>query len=197
MSCGVGRRFGSDSALLWLWHRLAATDLIRPLVWEPPCAAGAALEKAKRQKKKKIALMLVPFLYQFGQNRFCSNNKNLYFVSWLQITKVSFLFKPHVQCRLYWHGDSAHLDYSGTGTGRATAISRVSGDCVRRKGEYRDAYIVLKASAPKAFTFYQPKQVTWCGIFFKWLQYVADPPIKRLSLPLHFQTHDHMTYSSQ
>ena len=47
MSCGVGHRRGSDTALLWLWHRPAATALIRPLAWEPPCAAGAALEKAK------------------------------------------------------------------------------------------------------------------------------------------------------
>ena len=31
MSCGVGRRQGSDLALLWLWHRLAAVALIRPL----------------------------------------------------------------------------------------------------------------------------------------------------------------------
>ena len=32
---------------------LAATAQIRPLAWEPPYAAGAALEKAKRQKKEK------------------------------------------------------------------------------------------------------------------------------------------------
>ena len=32
MSCGVGRRRGSDLALLWLWHRSAALALIRPLV---------------------------------------------------------------------------------------------------------------------------------------------------------------------
>ena len=40
-------------ALLWLWHRPVATALIRPLAWEPPYAAGAAPEKAKRQKKEK------------------------------------------------------------------------------------------------------------------------------------------------
>ena len=34
-------------------HRLAAVAPIRPLAWEPPYAAGVALEKAKRQKKKK------------------------------------------------------------------------------------------------------------------------------------------------
>ena len=36
MSCGVGHRYGSNLALLRLWHRLAATGLIRPLAWEPP-----------------------------------------------------------------------------------------------------------------------------------------------------------------
>ena len=50
---GVGRRRGSDPALLWLWHRPAATAPIGPLAWEPPYAAGAAQEMAKRQKKKK------------------------------------------------------------------------------------------------------------------------------------------------
>ncbi len=38
-----------DPALLWLWCRPAAAAPIRPLAWEPPYAAGAALEKAKRQ----------------------------------------------------------------------------------------------------------------------------------------------------
>ena len=52
MSCVVGRRRGSDPALLWLWPRPAAVALFRPLAWEPPYAAatGAAL---KRQKTKK------------------------------------------------------------------------------------------------------------------------------------------------
>ena len=45
MNCGVGHRLGSDLALLWLWHRPVATALIRPLAWEPPYAAGAALER--------------------------------------------------------------------------------------------------------------------------------------------------------
>ena len=53
MSCGVGGRHSLDPGLLWLWHRPAATALIRPLPWEPPYAMEAALEKAKRQKKKK------------------------------------------------------------------------------------------------------------------------------------------------
>ena len=49
VSCGVGGRQGSDPALLWLWHRAAATAPIGPLAWEPTYAAGVALEKAKRQ----------------------------------------------------------------------------------------------------------------------------------------------------
>ena len=53
MSCGVDRRQGSDLALPWLWHRPAATAPIRPLALELPYATGAALKKAKREKKKK------------------------------------------------------------------------------------------------------------------------------------------------
>ena len=47
MSCGVVHRCGSDPSLLWLWHRLAAVATIKPLVWEPPYAASAALKKKK------------------------------------------------------------------------------------------------------------------------------------------------------
>ena len=47
MSCG--RRRGSDPALLWLWRRPVATTLIQPLAWEPPYAAGAAQEIAKKE----------------------------------------------------------------------------------------------------------------------------------------------------
>ena len=54
MSCGIGRRCGSDPVLLWLLCRPVATAPIRSLVWEPPYAVGVALEKAKRQKKKEF-----------------------------------------------------------------------------------------------------------------------------------------------
>ena len=53
MSCGVGCRCSSVPALLWLWRRPAAVALIGPLAWEPPYAAGAAQEMAKRQKESK------------------------------------------------------------------------------------------------------------------------------------------------
>ena len=56
MSCGVGGSPGSDLALLWLWHRLAAVAPISPLVWEPPYAAGAALKSKKQKQKQKTEL---------------------------------------------------------------------------------------------------------------------------------------------
>ena len=44
--CRLQTWLGSDPELLWLWHRQTPS-------WEPPYAAGTALEKAKRQKKLK------------------------------------------------------------------------------------------------------------------------------------------------
>ena len=54
MNCSVGHRRCSDPMWLWLWCRLVATAPIRPPAWDPPYAAGVALEKAKRQNKKKM-----------------------------------------------------------------------------------------------------------------------------------------------
>ena len=45
VSCVVGHRCGLDPEVLWLWHRLAAVVLIRPLVQELPYATGVALKK--------------------------------------------------------------------------------------------------------------------------------------------------------
>ena len=53
MSCGVGHRSSLDLALLWLWCRLAAVALIRPLAWEPPYAIHVALKRQKTKKNKK------------------------------------------------------------------------------------------------------------------------------------------------
>ena len=41
------------SALLWLWHMLAAAALIQPLGWELPYAMGVALKRKKKKVKKK------------------------------------------------------------------------------------------------------------------------------------------------
>ena len=65
MSCGVGCRRGSDPALLWLWHRLAATGPIRPLAWELPYAAGVTL---KRQKTRKKIIYTMRQLLQYHVN---------------------------------------------------------------------------------------------------------------------------------
>ena len=59
MSCGVACKHGSDLALLWLWHRLAAIALMQPLAWEPPYAMGVALN---RQKIKFILFYLYLFI---------------------------------------------------------------------------------------------------------------------------------------
>ena len=53
-----GRR-GSNLALVWLWHCLAAVALIHLLAWEPPYATSAAL----KEKKKKRILKRVTCLY--------------------------------------------------------------------------------------------------------------------------------------
>ena len=45
----VGHRRGSNPMLLWPWRRPAAVAAIRPLAWEPPCAACLALENAKNK----------------------------------------------------------------------------------------------------------------------------------------------------
>ena len=58
MSCGVGHRHSSNLALLWLWHKPAATAPIRPLAWEPPYAAGVAL---KGQKTTTTTKFNVPY----------------------------------------------------------------------------------------------------------------------------------------
>ena len=50
MSCGVGRRQGSDPAWLWLWRWPAAVAPIGPLAWEPPFGT----KKQKKKKKSKI-----------------------------------------------------------------------------------------------------------------------------------------------
>ena len=57
VSCGVGRRRGSDLGLLQLWRRLAAVALIGLLAWEPPYALGKALKSEERKKRKKSSEM--------------------------------------------------------------------------------------------------------------------------------------------
>ena len=53
MSCGVGRRCGSDPTRLWLWLGPAAVALIRPLAWELPSAVGVDLKKQTKKTPQK------------------------------------------------------------------------------------------------------------------------------------------------
>ena len=62
MSCGVGRKWGSDPAMLWLWCRPAATASIEPLAWEPPYAVGAA---PKRHTQKNLLLPFCQILFKY------------------------------------------------------------------------------------------------------------------------------------
>ena len=56
----MGRRCGSDPALLRLWCRPAAAAPIRLLAWELPYASGAALkgQKTKKRKEKRYFMYL-------------------------------------------------------------------------------------------------------------------------------------------
>ena len=55
-----------DPALLWLWCRPAAAAPIRPLAWEPPCAAGAALKEKRANSETQpnfTGLNICPFVH--------------------------------------------------------------------------------------------------------------------------------------
>ena len=62
VSCGVGRRHGSDPVMLWLWRRPAAVAPICPLAWELPYVAGAVLKKAKKMSSFSFAVKHVYFM---------------------------------------------------------------------------------------------------------------------------------------
>ena len=76
VSCGVGCRRSSEPELLWLWCKLAAVALIRPLAWESPYAAGAALKSNKKKKSTIIkntytSFLLLPSFIEKIQKSFC------------------------------------------------------------------------------------------------------------------------------
>ena len=75
--------------LPWLWRRLVATAPIRPLAWEPPCAAGVALEKTK---KKKIFFFLC--YSKFGHEDEIASVAAK--VLSLQMTEINFPLKQEI-----------------------------------------------------------------------------------------------------
>ena len=54
MSCGVGRRHGSDPTLLWLWHRPAAVALIQLLTREHRIQILTREPRKCSPRKKKL-----------------------------------------------------------------------------------------------------------------------------------------------
>ena len=73
MSHGVGCKRCWDPVLLWLWCRPASTALIRPLAWELPHAAGAALKK-----KKKIHIITYMWNLKYDTNEHIYKTKTDY-----------------------------------------------------------------------------------------------------------------------
>ena len=64
---GVDGRHGSDLVLLWLWCRLAAAALIRPLAWEPPYATcGPKGKKTARQQSPVLSTFHPAFVLVVG-----------------------------------------------------------------------------------------------------------------------------------
>ena len=79
-----------DHALLWFWHRLAATSPVRPVAWESPYAAGTALKK-KDQKKKKKDPITVSHLNYF-------TNDNYFFTLRIEIFKHKNIVESEFSC---------------------------------------------------------------------------------------------------
>ena len=117
MSCGVSRRHGSHPALLWLWHRLAATALIQPLAWEPPYALGAALKGPKTTPKKysfKLEHTLTIYYWDLNKNWNCffidirphivNKKKSLYSKTW-NWGKIFENFSYHLTLNKSWQYD--------------------------------------------------------------------------------------------
>ena len=94
VSCGEGHRHGSDLELLWLWRRLAATALTRPLAWESPYPVGVAL---KRLKKKKYIYIYI--------NRFYSTRNST------QYSVITYMGKKYEKGYMYM-SNSITLLYS-------------------------------------------------------------------------------------
>ena len=65
MSYGVGCRYDSDPAFLWLWCRLAATAPICPLAWEYICHGFGPKKQRKKEKQVEGRGMSPPYHHCF------------------------------------------------------------------------------------------------------------------------------------
>ena len=113
MSCGVGRRHGSDLALLWLRHGPVAPAPIRPLAWEPPQAVGMAPKKTNTEKNQKNPNKQKPTcIYQCLHTHVCIHIYRMWF--------LSFLGGPHP-----WHMEVPKL-----GVESESATMGIPAECV-------------------------------------------------------------------
>ena len=85
---------GSDPELSWLWCRLAAVVLIRPLAWELPHAVGVAL-KSKIKQQTKMLTERVTIVVQRKRNWLGTMRlqvRSLASLSWLRIRRCHELW---------------------------------------------------------------------------------------------------------
>ena len=67
MSSDVGRRHGSDLAVLWLQHRPASAAMVQPLAWEIPYATLEVHPSPLPKKGKGLAQTFSQTCYTNGQ----------------------------------------------------------------------------------------------------------------------------------
>ena len=95
VSCGVGHRKGSDSALLWLWRMPAGTALTWQLACELPYAEGVALKRQKNKIIKRTSIniptCLLILLYTHTHNVKDGD-------SWMEFEVIYFYLCNFVHC---------------------------------------------------------------------------------------------------
>ena len=101
MSCDVVCKLGSDTTLLWLWCRPAATAPTRPLAWEPPYAVGTALKR--QEEKKRVKTILNSQAIQNQVNWPCTRVQPMSFVR-REITLVMSLLTQRLVQGLIYNG---------------------------------------------------------------------------------------------
>ena len=88
---GLDCRCSLDLALLWLWHRLAATALIRPLAWDLPYAVGVALKSQKKKKEKRKEKKKKTQMVNKPQRNLKGNNVSIIYNLNILVPKLCFL----------------------------------------------------------------------------------------------------------
>ena len=94
MSCGVVHKHGSDIMLLWLWSRLAAAALIRPLAWEANHDISATTKETRGEQitsSKKESNCQLEICTQLNYNQEQGQYKDIF----KQILREFTLKYPH------------------------------------------------------------------------------------------------------